>query len=279
MFEKFTERAKKVMSLARQEAQRLDAVSIGTEHVLLGIIQEGGGVAAKVLKNMQVDLKRLRQEIDKHLGAERRSMSSSEIPISEPAKDALRMADEFACKLGHDVVGTEHVLMGVLQETRGLAGMILSDMRIKADEVRDMVLEVLGADVEYHEKTVGIDLPSSSAVRKVMEQIGDLASERQKQLADLAKDYGLHGEPLKLNTVEFRITRTADEWGVYVRNASDNELRHITKCRVEEKMEFLEVADKMENSYRKRIVKMFEEANTKIRKSGKNGESLDGPRS
>ncbi len=148
MFEKFTERARKVMSLARQEAQRLNSEFIGTEHILLGIIQEGGGVAAKVLKNLNVDLKRIRQEIERLISpATSPTVTLGQLPFTPRAKRVIELAGEAATQLGHDVIGTEHLLLGLLKENEGIAAQVLTNLGLKLDEVRDMVLEVLGADV------------------------------------------------------------------------------------------------------------------------------------
>ncbi len=149
MFEKFTERARKVMSLARQEAQRLNSEFIGTEHVLLGIIQEGGGVAAKVLKNLSVDLKRIRQEIEKLITPSASpTVTLGQLPFSPRAKRVIELSGEAASQLGHDVIGTEHLLLGLLKENEGIAAQVLTNLGLKLDDVRDMVLEVLGADVQ-----------------------------------------------------------------------------------------------------------------------------------
>src|SRR3972149_5198347 len=149
MFEKFTERARKVMSLARTEAQRLNSEFIGTEHILLGIIQEGGGVAAKVLKNLNVDLKRIRQEIEKLITPSTSpTVTLGQLPFSPRAKRVIELAGEAASSLGHDVIGTEHLLLGLLKENERNAAQVLTNLGLKLDEVRDMVLEVLGADVQ-----------------------------------------------------------------------------------------------------------------------------------
>jgi len=148
MFEKFTERARKVMSLARQEAQRLNSEFIGTEHILLGIIQEGGGVAAKVLKNLNVELKRIRQEIEKLITPSTSpTVTLGQLPFSPRAKRVIELAGEAASQLGHDVIGTEHLLLGLLKENEGIAAQVLTNLGLKLEEVRDMVLEVLGADL------------------------------------------------------------------------------------------------------------------------------------
>lgn len=149
MFEKFTERARKVMNYSRQEAQRLNSEFIGTEHMLLGIIDEGGGVAAKVLKNLNIDLKRVRQEIEKLITPSTSpTVTLGQLPFSPRAKRVIELAGEAASMLGHDIIGTEHLLLGLLKENEGIAAQVLINLGLKLDEVRDMVLEVLGANVE-----------------------------------------------------------------------------------------------------------------------------------
>src|SRR5436190_4100893 len=148
MFEKFTERARKVMSLARQEAQRLNSEFIGTEHILLGIIQEGGGVAAKVLKNLNVDLKRIRQEIDKLITPSTSpTVTLRQLPFSPRSKRVIELAGDAASQLGHDVIGTENLFLGLLKEGQGFAGQVLTNLGLELDDLRDRVLEVLGANV------------------------------------------------------------------------------------------------------------------------------------
>lgn len=151
---KFTERTQKVLTVARQEAQALGSEFIGTEHILLGIIDEGGGVGAKVLQNLKVDHKRVQEEIAKLV----RPFSShppvtvtrSSIPYSPRAKHALDLADKAAIQLSHEVIGTEHLLLGILEETEGVAAEILAKFGLKLDQVRNMALEVLGTDAVTH---------------------------------------------------------------------------------------------------------------------------------
>ncbi len=138
------------MSHSRQEAQRLHADHIGTEHLLLGIVHEGGGVAAKVLKNLNVDLKVLRKTIEKQLPAPDEGPGFAEIPFSPRAKRAIELAGEAASALDHSVIGTEHLLLGLLREQEGLAARVLTDLGLKTEEVRDLVLEVLGAERGEH---------------------------------------------------------------------------------------------------------------------------------
>jgi ATP-dependent Clp protease ATP-binding subunit ClpC len=147
MFATFTARARKVLSIARKEAQRLDGDHIGTEHLLLGIILEGGGVAAKVLRNLNVDPKRAREAVEKLIApSSAPPMLLGALPFSPRAKRVIELANEAADQLGHAVVGTEHLLLGLLKETEGIGARTLDDLGLKLHEVRDMILEVLGAE-------------------------------------------------------------------------------------------------------------------------------------
>jgi len=147
MFEKFTERARKVMIIARQEAQRLMSEFIGTEHILLGIIEEGGGIASKVLKRLSIDEKKVKVEIEKLITPSTSpTVTLGQLPFSPRAKRVLELADEAASQLGHDVVGTEHLLIGLLKENEGIAAQVLTNLGLKLDEVRDTVLDCLGVE-------------------------------------------------------------------------------------------------------------------------------------
>jgi ATP-dependent Clp protease ATP-binding subunit ClpC len=144
VFEKLTERARKVIGLARQEAQRLNSEVIGTEHILLGIIQEGGAAAVKVLNNLSVDLKRIRQEIEKLITPSTSpTVTLGQLPFSPGAKHVIELAVEAAGQVGHNVVGTEHYLLGLLKENQSIAAQVLTKLGLQFDQVRDMVPEVL----------------------------------------------------------------------------------------------------------------------------------------
>lgn len=146
MFERFTERARKVMSLARQEAQRLNHEYIGTEHILLGLIQEGSGVAANVLKNLDVDPRRIRTEIERMVKPGSGTVQMGQLPFTPRAKKVLELALEEANNLGHNYIGTEHLLLGLLREHDSVAAQSLLAVGLKLEELRDEVLEFLGAE-------------------------------------------------------------------------------------------------------------------------------------
>ena len=147
MFDRFTERARKVMGLARQEAQRFGHDYIGTEHILLGLVQEGSGVAAQVLKNLDVEMKKIRLEVEKIVKNGTNTVTMGQLPFTPRAKKVLELALEEAQNLGHNYIGTEHLLLGLIRENEGIAAQVLMNLNIKLEEVREEVLELLGADV------------------------------------------------------------------------------------------------------------------------------------
>jgi hypothetical protein len=147
MFDRFTERARKVMGLARQEAQRFGHDYIGTEHILLGLVQEGSGVAAQVLKNLDVEMKKIRHEVEKIVKSGTNTVTMGQLPFTPRAKKVLELALEEAQQLGHNYIGTEHLLLGLIRENEGIAAQVLMNMNVKLEEVREEVLELLGADV------------------------------------------------------------------------------------------------------------------------------------
>ncbi len=146
MYEKFTDRARKVMNYARQEAQKLNHEYIGTEHILLGLVREGSGVAANVLQNMDIELKKLRLEVEKLVASGPDLVSVGQLPFTPRAKKVLEYAFEEAKALSHNYVGTEHLLLGLLREEDGIAARVLQASGVKLDDVREEVLSLLGAD-------------------------------------------------------------------------------------------------------------------------------------
>ncbi|MCZ6689665.1 MAG: ATP-dependent Clp protease ATP-binding subunit, partial [Planctomycetota bacterium] len=147
MFDRFTDRARKVMGLARQEAQRFNHEYIGTEHILLGLVQEGSGVAAQVLRNLSVELNKIRAEVEKIVQHGPSMVAMGNLPFTPRAKKVLELAVEEASNLGHNYIGTEHLLLGLIRENDGVAAQVLQNLGLKLEEVREEVLELLGADV------------------------------------------------------------------------------------------------------------------------------------
>ncbi|MBX3391352.1 MAG: ATP-dependent Clp protease ATP-binding subunit [Phycisphaeraceae bacterium] len=145
MFERFTDRARKVMALANQEAQRFNHEYIGTEHILLGLVKEGSGVGANVLKNLDVDLRKVRLEVERLVKAGPEMVTMGRLPQTPRAKKVIEYAIEEARNLNHNYVGTEHLLLGLLREHDGVAAQVLMNLNLKLEEVREEVLNLLGA--------------------------------------------------------------------------------------------------------------------------------------
>ena len=144
MYERFTDRARKVMQLANQEAQRFNHEYIGTEHVLLGLIKEGSGVAANVLKNLDVDLRKIRLEVEKLVQSGPDMVTMGKLPQTPRAKKVIEYSMEEARNLNHNYVGTEHILLGLLREQEGVAAQVLMNLGLKLEDVREEVLNLLG---------------------------------------------------------------------------------------------------------------------------------------
>ncbi|MBX3315694.1 MAG: ATP-dependent Clp protease ATP-binding subunit [Phycisphaeraceae bacterium] len=153
MFERFTDRARKVMALANQEAQRFNHEYIGTEHILLGLVKEGSGVGANVLKNLDVDLRKVRLEVEKLVKAGPEMVTMGRLPQTPRAKKVIEYAIEEARNLNHNYVGTEHLLLGLLREHDGVAAQVLMNLGLKLEEVREEVLNLLGAGTESEESS------------------------------------------------------------------------------------------------------------------------------
>lgn len=162
MFERFTDRARKVMALANQEAQRFNHEYIGTEHILLGLVKEGSGVGANVLKNLDVDIKKLRLEIEKLVKSGPDMVTMGKLPQTPRAKKVIEFAIEEARALNHNYVGTEHILLGLLRETEGIAAQVLLNLGLKLENVRQEVLNLLGAGVDNTYQSMGMKMPQSS---------------------------------------------------------------------------------------------------------------------
>lgn len=152
MFDRFTDRAKKVMALARQEALRLHHDDIKAEHFLLGFLEEGSGVGAHVLRQMNVNLETVRAAVEDQLKPGTDESSSGSLPFSQRAKRALELAMEEATRLSHNYLGTEHLLLGLLRLNDGIASKALLDQNLDLEVVRKEVLGFLGLDVEVEEE-------------------------------------------------------------------------------------------------------------------------------
>ncbi len=145
MFGRFTERAQQVLVLAQEEAKRLNHNFIGTEHLLLGLAREGSGIAARALQNMTVDLNRVRQEVER-ITPKGEKVVQQGISYTPRAKRVVELAIEESQNLGHNYVGTEHLMLGLVREGEGIAAQVLSNMGIDLKRARKEVIELLGGE-------------------------------------------------------------------------------------------------------------------------------------
>ncbi|MFI5239669.1 MAG: Clp protease N-terminal domain-containing protein, partial [Gemmatimonadales bacterium] len=144
----FTERVRKVLAMAREEAARLHHEYVGTEHILLGLIREGEGVAAAVLQNLSIDLDDIQQKIEETVKKGKAATATGpDLPYTSRAKKVLELAMAEARELNHSYVGTEHLLLGLLREEKGIAAQVLTDAGINLDEARKETLRLLGTEL------------------------------------------------------------------------------------------------------------------------------------
>ena len=144
MFERFTDRARRVVVLAQEEARMLDHNYIGTEHLLLGLIHEGEGVAAKALEALGISLDAVRQQVEAIIGRGQQA-PSGHIPFTPRAKRVLELSLRESGQLGHNYIGTEHILLGLIREGEGVAAQVLVKLGADLNRVRQMVIQLLDA--------------------------------------------------------------------------------------------------------------------------------------
>ena len=186
MYERFTDRARKVMQLANQEAQRFNHEYIGTEHMLLGLVKEGSGVAANVLKNLEVDLRKIRLEVEKIVQTGPDMVTMGKLPQTPRAKKVIEYAMEEARNLNHNYVGTEHLLLGLLREQEGVAAQVLMNLGLKLEDVREEVLNLLGHGLEGAETSersgpAGSSKSSKNSKTPALDSFGRDLSELARQ--------------------------------------------------------------------------------------------------
>nr|YP_009510518.1 Clp protease ATP binding subunit [Gracilaria caudata]YP_010196235.1 Clp protease ATP binding subunit [Gracilaria caudata]AXI96191.1 Clp protease ATP binding subunit [Gracilaria caudata]UAD83632.1 Clp protease ATP binding subunit [Gracilaria caudata] len=191
MFERFTEKAIKVIMLAQEEARRLGHNFVGTEQILLGLIGEGTGIAAQVLKSMNVNLKDARIEVEKIIGRGS-GFVAVEIPFTPRAKRVLELSLEEARQLGHNYIGTEHLLMGLVREGEGVAARVLENLAVNVASIRTEVIQMLGDNTEAstngnnntqtRSKTPTLEEFGSNLTELAIEGILDPVVGRQKEI-------------------------------------------------------------------------------------------------
>ncbi len=190
MFERFTEKAIKVIMLAQEEARRLGHNFVGTEQVLLGLIGEGTGVAAKTLKSMGVTLKDARAEVEKIIGRGS-GFVAVEIPFTPRAKRVLELSWDEARQLGHNYIGTEHLLLGLIREGEGVAARVLENLGVDLNKIRSNVVKMLGESKPQSVSSGGSSSSSSSSGGKT----------KTPSLDEFGRDLTLAAQELRLDPV------------------------------------------------------------------------------
>src|SRR5215210_6754838 len=182
-FDKFTERARKVLTLAQEEAQRFNHNYIGTEHLLLGLVREGDGVAARVLSNMGVQLPKVRSAVEFIIGRGE-TMVMGEIGLTPRAKKVIELAVDEARRLNHHYIGTEHLLLGLVREGEGIAAGVLESLGVNLEKLRAQVIQVLNQSAAYSQQEsrhssktpvidqLGMDLTAAARANKLDPCIG-----------------------------------------------------------------------------------------------------------
>src|SRR4026208_872734 len=169
MFERFTERARQVVVLAQEEARTLKHNYIGTEHILLGLLREEEGLAARVLESLDITVERVRAQVVRIVGSGE-EVTSGQIPFTPRAKKVLELALREALSLGHNYIGTEHILLGLVRENEGVAARILLDFDADSEKIRNEVIRMLSGPGSRRQQGAGG--PEGKKSSKLLDQFG-----------------------------------------------------------------------------------------------------------
>lgn len=178
MFGRFTERAQKVLALSQEEAVRLGHNNIGTEHVLLGLVREADGIAAKALQSLGLEVPKIQEEVEKLIGVGKQPMQT--IHYTPRAKKVVELSQDEARKLGHSYVGTEHILLGLIREGEGVAARVLNNLGVSLNKARQQVLQLLGSN-ESQAGRQGRGAPSSNANTPTLDSLARDLTESAKE--------------------------------------------------------------------------------------------------
>jgi ATP-dependent Clp protease ATP-binding subunit ClpC len=176
MFERFTDRARRVMVLAEEQARIHSHDWIGTEHILLGLIQEGDGVAVKALESLGISLEAVRQQVEEIIGRGQQVPRAGRLPFTPRAKKVLELSSREALQLGHNYVGTEHILLGLIRDGDGVAGQVLAGLRADLTRVSQQVIELHGDQGEDEPGTVRAARRSGKAGLEQRELLSEILS-------------------------------------------------------------------------------------------------------
>ena len=186
MFERLTDRARKVMAIASQEAKRLNHEYVAPEHILIALVTEGAGVAANVLKNLDIDARKVRLQVEQLLKRGPEMITMGKLPQTPGAKKALEYAIEEATAMNHSYAGTEHLLLGLLRDEDGNAAKVLLNLGLAPERVREQVLDLLGINEQdassagHHGAPLALEIyidpgdGSVETIRDVLLRLSDL---------------------------------------------------------------------------------------------------------
>jgi ATP-dependent Clp protease ATP-binding subunit ClpA len=207
VFERFTERARRVVVLAQEEARVLDHDYIGTEHILLGLIHEGEGVAAKALESLGISLQAVRGEVEEIIG-QGQSAPTGHIPFTPRAKKVLELSLRETLELGHNYLGTEHILLGLIREGEGVAAQVLAKLGASLDRVRQQVIQLLSGypgevvAEQTEARTLLVRMTVPAELLEAEEQLAQVRQEKQAAIdrGDFEQAAGLRDKERQLLT-------------------------------------------------------------------------------
>jgi hypothetical protein len=187
MFERFTDRARRVVVLAQEEARMLDHNYIGTEHLLLGLVHEEDGVAARALKDLEVSLDTVRERVETMIGRGKNT-PTGHIPFTPRAKKVLELSLRESVQLGHDHIGTEHILLGLMREGDGVACRVLTELGLSAEAVRQSVIGRIGGRSESFGSPVTVEVRLKRIERRLGISAGGTLTALDEQIAQVRRD-------------------------------------------------------------------------------------------
>src|SRR5262245_7642545 len=197
VFERFTERARRVIILAREEAGRFRHDFVGTEHVLLGLIRDGEGIATAVLQRLGLRLETVKAEVERALAGFPKTLTFGEVPFTPRAKRVLELSWDEARQLGHNYIGTEHLLLGLIREGEGVAARVLENLGVDLTKVRSNVIRMLGETrgaattaAPGRSKTPTLDELSTNLTQSAQEQRLDPVVGREKEIERVVQILG-----------------------------------------------------------------------------------------
>jgi ATP-dependent Clp protease ATP-binding subunit ClpA len=204
MFERFTDRARRSLFLSQEEARLLNHNYVGTEHLLLGLVSEGQGVAAKALESLGISLEAVRAQVEESIG-QGQSAPRGHIPFTPQAKKVLELSLREATQLGHNYIGTEHLLLGLVREGEGVAAQVLVKLGADLSRVRQQVIQLLSGYVGGREagaRTRLVRMTVPEELREAEEQLAQVRREKEQaiQVQDFEKAAGLRDQERQLLT-------------------------------------------------------------------------------